>query len=112
MTRPRGPAIGTPAATLALAAIRADVDKANSPSPVSNRYGAELRTVEHHAPAMLRALEAVLEMHFRVQDGIAGQGSRPNWSPTYGCEHCSTEDVRIPWPCPTVTAIETALEPR
>jgi hypothetical protein len=39
--------------------VRADVDKANSPTPVNGRYGAELRIVERHAPALLHALEAV-----------------------------------------------------
>jgi hypothetical protein len=50
-------------------------------------------------------VERVRALHVRVQDGIAGQGPRSNWSPTYGCSECSTEDVRIAWPCPTVATL-------
>ena len=45
-------------------------------------------------------------LHKRIQDGIAGQGPRSNWRPTYACGYCSTEDMRVPWPCPTAQALE------
>lgn len=64
----------------ALAVVRADVDKANSPSPVSNRYGAELRIVERHAPAMLRALEAVLDAIDRADPPGAMKAGTPTVS--------------------------------
>jgi hypothetical protein len=49
-------------------------------------------------PALVNALEAVLAIHRHVPTGLDDTAM------------CS-EDLED-WPCPTVTAIETALEPR
>ena len=62
-------------------------------------------------PALLDALEAVLEIH---QDGGESQGYLDGGS--YGdMPHCCTEcgslgEYGVLWPCPTVEAITTALE--
>lgn len=62
-------------------------------------------------PALLDALEAVLEIH---QDGGESQGYLDDGS--YGdMPHCCTEcgslgEYGVLWPCPTVEAITTALE--
>ena len=61
-------------------------------------------------PALLDALEAVLEIH---QDGGESQGYLDDGS--YGdIPHCCTEcgslgEYGVPWPCPTVTAIRRHL---
>ena len=61
-------------------------------------------------PALLDALEAVLEIH---QDGGESQGYLDDGS--YGdMPHCCTEcgslgEYGVLWPCPTVEAITTAL---
>lgn len=58
-----------------------------------------------------KALEAVLELH---KDGGESQGYLDDGS--YGdMPHCCTEcgslgEYGVPWPCPTVEAITTALE--
>ena len=60
-------------------------------------------------PALLDALEKVLELHQPVTDGM---GFTEDW---YGgispaCSSCGTSDeYAVPYPCPTVTAITTAL---
>lgn len=62
-------------------------------------------------PALVDALEAVLKVH---RDGGESQGYLDNGH--YGViDHCCTEcgshgEYGTPWPCPTVTAITTALE--
>lgn len=62
-------------------------------------------------PALLDALEAMLEIH---QDGGESQGYLDGGS--YGdMPHCCTEcgslgEYGVLWPCPTVEAITTALE--
>ena len=60
--------------------------------------GADITAAEDDArtslPRALDALEAVLALH-RKREWIVGLNS---------CDHC-----RVDWPCPTVTAIETAL---
>ncbi len=61
-------------------------------------------------PWLLAVVREVAGLHVRIQDGIAGQGPRSTWRPTYGCEHCSTEDVRVPWPCPTARALQALTE--
>ena len=61
-------------------------------------------------PDMAAALRAVLEIH---QDGGESQGYLDDGS--YGdMPHCCTEcgslgEYGVPWPCPTVEAITTAL---
>jgi hypothetical protein len=64
-----------------------------------------LLTANHALRKADAQVERVRALHVRVQDGIAGQGPRSNWSPTYGCGECSTEDVRVAWPCPTIAAL-------
>lgn len=46
-------------------------------------------------PTIVAALRAVLDLHTE----------RP-----YGCAVCEEMDQALPWPCPTVTTITTALE--
>lgn len=46
-------------------------------------------------PRLVSALEAVLDLH----------AERP-----YGCVVCEEMGQALPWPCPTVTTITTALE--
>lgn len=56
---------------------------------------------EQHAPKAFAALRAVLDLH------------QPHGNGSLTCVECSErEDTYddIPWPCPTVTAITTALE--
>lgn len=63
---------------------------------------------EHMAPLAFAALRAVLDLHY----------DRKMWNgsdnvPSGTCNACSErEDTYddIPWPCPTVRAITTALE--
>jgi hypothetical protein len=64
---------------------------------------------EHEAPAAFAALRAVLDLHKpEPLDDIDPE-----------CSCCRTDEhnasgwpsaVRVPWPCPTVQAIATALE--
>ena len=61
-------------------------------------------------PALLDALEKVLELHQPVTDGMGfTEDGYGGISPA--CSACGTSDeYAVPYPCPTVTAITTALE--
>ena len=61
-------------------------------------------------PALLDALEKVLELHQPVTDGMGfTEDGYGGISPA--CSSCGTSDeYAVPYPCPTVTAITTALE--
>ena len=80
----------------------------------SDAYGEDaefIAAARTTVPALLDALEAVLEIH---QDGGESQGYLDDGS--YGdMPHCCTEcgslgEYGVLWPCPTVEAITTALE--
>ena len=81
---------------------------AHTYTPEDREFIAAARTT---VPALLDALEAVLEIH---QDGGESQGYLDDGS--YGdMPHCCTEcgslgEYGVLWPCPTVEAITTALE--
>jgi hypothetical protein len=91
----------------ALAAIRA-----RSTSPWNVADIGEMRTGD--VPALAEALEAVLAKHQKHPDG--GQGYDPDGNYVEFDEVCQTcgqyDEYAVPWPCPTVQAIETALEGR
>ena len=61
-------------------------------------------------PALVDALEKVLELHQPVTDGMGfTEDGYGGISPA--CSSCGTSDeYAVPYPCPTVTAITTALE--
>ena len=61
-------------------------------------------------PALLDALEKVLELHQPVTDGMGfTEDGYGGISPA--CSSCGTSDeYAVPYPCPTVTAATTALE--
>ena len=61
-------------------------------------------------PALLDALEKVLELHQPVTDGMGfTEDGYGGISPA--CSSCGTSDeYAVPYPCPTVEAITTALE--
>ena len=61
-------------------------------------------------PALLDALEKVLELHQPVTDGM-GFTEHGYGGISPACSSCGTSDeYAVPYPCPTVTAITTALE--
>ena len=61
-------------------------------------------------PALLYALEKVLELHQPVTDGM-GFTEHGYGGISPACSSCGTSDeYAVPYPCPTVTAITTALE--
>jgi hypothetical protein len=63
-------------------------------------------------PALVGALEAVLGLHQKHPYGSEFSVKR-GWAPEFVCKHCASPmGGCVPWPCPTVQAIETALEPR
>lgn len=59
---------------------------------------------------VIDALEKVLELHQPVTDGMGfTEDGYGGISPA--CSSCGTSDeYAVPYPCPTVTAITTALE--
>ena len=61
-------------------------------------------------PALLDALEKVLELHQPVTDGMGfTEDGYGGISPA--CSSCGTSDeYAVPYPCPTVEAITAALE--
>ena len=61
-------------------------------------------------PALVAALKKVLELHQPVTDGMGfTEDGYGGISPA--CSSCGTSDeYAVPYPCPTVTAITTALE--
>jgi hypothetical protein len=73
-------------------------------NPIAHTYTPEDREFIAHArtdvPALVEALEAVLAMHVRMD-------AYDNDALVDFCDRCQR-----PWPCETVTAIETELEPR
>lgn len=56
-------------------------------------------------PRLVAALEAVLDLHYRESMTIIHNDSLRR---TYICDECSQENA-VPYPCPTVTAIQQAL---
>lgn len=50
-------------------------------------------------PALTAALRAALDLHVPLDRGTGPQ-----------CQGCATRSTFTPWPCPTATAITTALE--
>ena len=83
-------------------------------NPIAHTYTPEDREFIAHArtdvPALLDALEKVLELHQPVTDGMGfTEDGYGGISPA--CSSCGTSDeYAVPYPCPTVTAITTALE--
>ena len=77
-----------------------------APDPDAEFIAAARTTV----PALLDALEKVLELHQPVTDGMGfTEDGYGGISPA--CSSCGTSDeYAVPYPCPTVTAITTALE--
>ncbi|MHA7132556.1 hypothetical protein [Oerskovia turbata] len=62
-------------------------------------------------PAATTALRAVLDLHRRIRYVTAKFAAKFRDVPEFVCEHCLAEsDGCVPYPCPTVTAITTALE--
>ena len=61
-------------------------------------------------PALLDALEKVLELHQPVTDGM-GFTEHGYGGISPACSSCGTSDeYAVPYPCPTVEAITAALE--
>ena len=83
-------------------------------NPIAHTYTPEDRAFIAAArttvPALLDALEKVLELHQPVTDGMGfTEDGYGGISPA--CSSCGTSDeYAVPYPCPTVTAITTALE--
>jgi hypothetical protein len=74
--------------------IRGDIDLASElPMTADPR-----RVVDLHAPLLLAAVEAVLELHRPLDRGTGTQ-----------CQGCATHVTYTPWPCPTYQAITAAL---
>lgn len=71
------------------------------PRQLLDAYERENAGNDDHAPLAFDALRAVLDLHVP---------SDPDCLPE--CTHCYDEGgvVHVPWPCPTVQAIVTALE--
>lgn len=57
----------------------------------------------NNLPALLSAIEAVLELHTRIVT------DRHVTGPTAVCEQCSEDRMFALWPCETVEAIERAI---
>ena len=74
------------------------------------RIRAQADAARTDVPALLDALEKVLELHQPVTDGMGfTEDGYGGISPA--CSSCGTSDeYAVPYPCPTVTAITTALE--
>lgn len=83
-------------------------------NPIAHTYTPEDRefiaAARTDVPALLDALEKVLELHQPVTDGMGfTEDGYGGISPA--CSSCGTSDeYAVPYPCPTVTAITTALE--
>ena len=83
-------------------------------NPIAHTYTPEDRAFiaasRTNVPALLDALEKVLELHQPVTDGMGfTEDGYGGISPA--CSSCGTSDeYAVPYPCPTVTAITTALE--
>jgi hypothetical protein len=65
-------------------------------------------------PKLVEALEAVLAKHQKHPGGGQGYDADGNYVEfDEVCQACGQYDeYAVPWPCPTVTAVETALEGR
>ncbi len=82
---------------------RLDEIKARAANP-EDKLAIELLDIAFDVPALVSAVEAVLELHEREADGYGG------WM----CATCLDDErgfdpEREPYPCPTVTAIREAL---
>lgn len=84
----------------------------NDPSPATGEES-DYMVLAYHAPAMVAALRAVLDRH------PMGKASVIEYTASGEVEHClgcrgahgiaHDEYGLVPWPCPTVRAIEAAL---
>ncbi len=82
--------------------------KPDNREPTEKEWDALTDGAIHDVPALLAAVEAVLELH-PVRPNINHDGSP---STTHGgwCHVCSDRwGASHPFPCPTVTAIQAAL---
>ena len=87
--------------------------KPDNCEPTEKEWDALTDGAIHDVPALLAAVEAVLELHKPITDD--GNSLR-NWLGMYDgkprdyCNECEVDGyTAVPYPCPTVTAIRTAL---
>jgi hypothetical protein len=99
----------------ALAQVKRDLATCSDPdAPVREVLAAASTIVAEHAPALVEALEAVLAIHQKHPDSGQGYDADGNYVEFVEvCQACGQYDeYAVPWPCPTVAAVETALEGR
>ena len=87
--------------------------KPDNREPTEKEWDALTDGAIHDVPALLAAVEAVLELHKPITDD--GNSLR-NWLGVYDgkprdyCNECEVDGyTAVPYPCPTVTAIQSAL---
>lgn len=87
--------------------------KPDNCEPTEKEWDALTDGAIHDVPALLAAVEAVLELHKPITDD--GNSLR-NWlgmgngKPRDYCNECEVDGyTAVPYPCPTVTAIQSAL---
>ena len=87
--------------------------KPDNCEPTEKEWAALTDGAIHDVPALLAAVEAVLELHKPITDD--GNSLR-NWlgmgngKPRDYCNECEVDGyTAVPYPCPTVTAIHSAL---
>jgi len=87
--------------------------KPDNCEPTEKEWDALTDGAIHDVPALLAAVEAVLELHKPITDD--GNSLR-NWLGVYDgkprdyCNECEVDGyTAVPYPCPTVTAIQSAL---
>ena len=87
--------------------------KPDNCEPTEKEWDALTDGAIHDVPALLAAVEAVLELHKPITDD--GNSLR-NWLGMYDgkprdyCNECEVDGyTAVPYPCPTVTAIQSAL---
>jgi len=87
--------------------------KPDNCEPTEKEWAALTDGAIHDVPALLAAVEAVLELHEPITDD--GNSLR-NWLGVYDgkprdyCNECEVDGyTAVPYPCPTVTAIQSAL---
>jgi len=87
--------------------------KPDNREPTEKEWAALTDGAIHDVPALLAAVEAVLELHKPITDD--GNSLR-NWLGMYDgkprdyCNECEVDGyTAVPYPCPTVTAIQSEL---
>ena len=87
--------------------------KPDNREPTEKEFDALIDGAVHDVPALVAAVEAVLELHKPITDD--GNSLR-NWLGMYDgkprdyCNECEVDGyTAVPYPCPTVAAIQSAL---